>query len=137
MCSSLFSNGFHSLVYWVLLCFLSGSSLFLMAPFIFLLCSTLFSSGLSYAFYCVPFVFLWVPFSILWVSPCFVMDPLHYSIGFPPSFFNGSPHSSIGFSFVFQCVPFTLLLGSPSLSSGVLFVSDGTLHFSIVLHVVF
>ena len=96
----LFSNGFPSFFYWVLLRFLLGSSLVLLPPFIFLSCSTLFSSGLSYAFYWVPFVFLWVPFIILWVSPCFVMDPLHYSIGFPPSFFNGSPHSSIGWGWI-------------------------------------
>ena len=114
----LFSNGFPSFFYWVLLRFLLGSSLVLLPPFIFLLCSTLFSSGLSYAFYCVPFVFLWVPFIILWVSPCFVMDPLHYSIGFPPSFFNGSPHSSIGFSVVFQCVPLYFLMGSLHSSLG-------------------
>ena len=90
------------------------------------------------------------------------MDPLILLLGFPlflneyPSFFywvplvfNGPPHSSIGFSFVFPStllcflmgslpsstgfsyvffwVPFPLLLGSPSLSIGVLFVSDGNL----------
>ena len=56
-----------------------------------------------------PMHFEWIsPFIILWVSPCF---------------FSGSPHSAIGFSFVFQRVPlcfewfpFTLLLGSPMFS---------------------
>ena len=50
------------------------------APFIFLLCSTWFSRGLSYAFY-------WVP---LW---CLM----------------GSLNSSIGFSFVFYSIPFVFL----------------------------
>ena len=124
----LFSNGFPSFFYWVLLRFLLGSSLVLLPPFIFLLCSTLFSSGLSYAFYCVPFVFLWVPFIILWVSPCFVMDPLHYSIGFPPSFLMdplilllGSPLFSNGLSYVFYWAFLCSLMGPLNSSMTLLF----------------
>ena len=72
--------------------------------------------------------------SMLLVSPCFLMAPPHYSVGFPlpPSLFSGSVlvflwipphtstgyplafsmhplHSSIGFSFVFYWVPLAFL----------------------------
>ena len=54
-----------------------------------------FSVGLRLLVYFLfsrfPLDVLWAPFTILWVFACFLMDPLHYAVGFPlsPSLFYG------------------------------------------------
>ena len=116
LCFPFVSDARPVFLYWFLLCFLIGSPLFSNAPFIFLLCSTSFSSGPSYVFYGFhyvssgfPLFFYWVPHWFLTGSPLFSNSLI--SNGFP-SLFYGPPLFSNGLSYVFCWVPVCFLMGS-------------------------